>query len=300
MPAIRTKEESLGYLTFPLQFPAQHVTVLLRSEKPLPLFQFPPLNSGHGKMLKELRSQHRTVIQMVFAGYKSVEIAERLEMSPVTVSLIIRSPLGQAYLEGLQDKAQEAVLDVRKKLVSMNSSALKVIERIMNPAEKAPHSVQLTAAKDVLDRTGFKAPDRLHVDMTMQTKTDAEIEAEIMAMQESIAKTYKQDPNKLATDQPKVMFTDEHPEQAELTEQEAIELGLQDLDLTEELDEPEELDDFAIEYRDSPDQLNNCPQTSNQDDSNDFCNESFLLHDHQSEESLSLLAKIPANIFHPK
>ncbi|MBU3995892.1 MAG: hypothetical protein KKF42_09020, partial [Actinobacteria bacterium] len=101
-------------------------------------------------MLKELRTQHRTIIQMAFSGYKNKDIAERMEMSDCTVSQIIRSPLGQAYLEGLQDKAQESTLDVRKKLVSMNTSALSVLERIMNPAEKAPHSVQLTAAKDVL------------------------------------------------------------------------------------------------------------------------------------------------------
>ena len=147
-------------------------------------------------MLKELRNQHRTIIQMVFSGYKNKEIAERLEMSDCTVSQIVRSPLGQAYLEGLQDKAQEATLDVRKKLVSMNKSALTVLERIMNPAEKAPHSTQLSAAKDVLDRTGYKAADRLHVDMTMQTKTDQEIDAEINAMQQSIDKTYIQDPVK--------------------------------------------------------------------------------------------------------
>lgn len=170
-------------------------------------------------MLKELRNQHRTIIQMVFAGFKNNDIAERLEMSPTTVSQIIRSPLGQAYLEGLQDKAQEATLDVRKKLVSLNSSALTVLERIMNPAEKAPHSVQLTAAKDVLDRTGYKAPDRLHVDMTMQTKTDQEIDAEINAVQQSIAKTYLQDPNKVieatetTCEDSNIPFTDEQPEQ---------------------------------------------------------------------------------------
>ncbi|MCK4830082.1 hypothetical protein KA005_80935, partial [bacterium] len=149
-------------------------------------------------MLKELRNQHRTIIQMVFSGYKNKEIAERLEMSDCTVSQIVRSPLGQAYLEGLQDKAQEATLDVRKKLVSMNKSALTVLERIMNPAEKAPHSTQLSAAKDVLDRTGYKAADRLHVDMTMQTKTDQEIDAEINAVQQSIEKTYQQSPGEVA------------------------------------------------------------------------------------------------------
>jgi len=228
-------------------------------------------------MLKELRTQHRTIIQMAFNGYKNKDIAERMEMSDCTVSQIIRSPLGQAYLEGLQDKAQDATLDVRKKLVSMNKSALNVLERIMNPAEKAPHSVQLTAAKDVLDRTGYKAPDRLHVDMTMTTKTDQEIESEILAMQESINKTYLQSPGKASEQSIKtveaqdVLFTDEQSE----------------LDL-------ENLDD---EDMDSSGTLINSCKSSEQDVPFDF--DDILLNSHSStsEESISLLSKLPVGIF---
>jgi len=229
-------------------------------------------------MLKELRTQHRTIIQMAFNGYKNKDIAERMEMSDCTVSQIIRSPLGQAYLEGLQDKSQEATLDVRKKLVSMNKSALSVLERIMNPAEKAPHSVQLTAAKDVLDRTGYKAPDRLHVDMTMTTKTDQEIESEILAMQESINKTYLQSPGKVTSEKQNVLFTDEQPEQE-----------------FETLDQETNLDD---EDMDSSGTLINSCKSSEQDVPFDF--DDILLNSHSSstsEESISLLSKLPAGIF---
>lgn len=141
--------------------------------------------------LKELKSQHRNIIQMSFNGYTNNEIAERLGMAPSTISIILRSPLGQAYMNGLQDRAQEATLDVRKKLVSLNTEALKTIERLLNPREKAPHSVQFSAAKDVLDRTGYKAPDRLNIDMTLQTKTDEELDAEISAMEASINRANK-------------------------------------------------------------------------------------------------------------
>jgi len=139
--------------------------------------------------LKELKSQHRNIIQMAFNGYKNNEIAERLGMAQSTISTIIRSPLGQAYMNGLQDRSQEATLDVRKKLVSLNKDALNTISRLLDPKEKAPHSVQFSAAKDVLDRTGYKAPDRLNVDMTFQTKTDEELDAEISAIEASVKRT---------------------------------------------------------------------------------------------------------------
>ncbi len=175
-------------------------------------------------MLKELKTQHRTIIQMVFSGFSNNEIAERLEMSPASVSTIIRSPLGQAYLGGLNDKAQEATLDVRKKLTSLNKSALATFERVLKSNSKAPHAVQVTVAKDVLDRNGYKPPDKHVIDMTLSTKTDQEIDAEIAAMQESILKTQTQDPIKqIADDEPE-------PEQISDPEQETLEI-IEPLDL---------------------------------------------------------------------
>lgn len=142
-------------------------------------------------MLKELRAQHRNIIQMAFNGFKNQEIAERLGMAQTSVSSIIRSPLGQAYLNGLQDRAHEATLDVRKKLVSLNKDALATFEHLLDKSSRknVPASVQFNAAKDVLDRNGYKAPDRLNIDMTLQTKTDEELDAEIAAIEAAINKS---------------------------------------------------------------------------------------------------------------
>jgi len=140
-------------------------------------------------MLKELKAHHRNIIQMSFNGFKAPEIADRLEMSTITVSNVLRSPLGKAYMEGLTDKMKDATLDVRKELVSMNKHALNTFKRLLDPAEKAPASVQFNTAKDLLDRTGYKAADKLNIDMTFQTKSDDEIDAEIEALENSIKKT---------------------------------------------------------------------------------------------------------------
>ena len=142
-------------------------------------------------MLKELRTNHRTIIQMKFSGFTNNEIAEKTGMTPATVSQIIRSPLGEAYLNCLQDRAKEDILDVRKKLVSLNKDALKTFERLIDPKTKAPHSVQYNTAKDILDRNGYKAPDKYVIDMTLSTKTDEEIDAEINALETAINRTKK-------------------------------------------------------------------------------------------------------------
>lgn len=140
-------------------------------------------------MLKELRTQHRNIIQMSFNGFKNNEIAEKTGMTASTISQVLRSPLGKAYMDGLHDRVQESTLDVRKKLIGMNKDALAAFERILNPNEKAPHSVQYNTARDILDRNGYKAPDKLSVDMNIQNKSDEEIDKEIAAMEAAIART---------------------------------------------------------------------------------------------------------------
>lgn len=144
-------------------------------------------------MLKELKTHHRKICQLSFEGYKNVEIAEKLDLATDTISSVLRSPLGKSYINGMMDKVEETTLDVRQKLIKMNQSALEAIEGILDSESKAPHSVQLNAAKDILDRNGYKAPDHHQVDLTYQTKSDDEIEAEIEALEAAMKRTHNSD-----------------------------------------------------------------------------------------------------------
>ena len=89
---------------------------------------------------------------MSFNGFTNREIAERTGKTESTISSVLRSPLGQAYLNGLHDTAKENTLDVRKKLISMNAQALSAFDRILKPTSKAPYNVQFSKAKDILER----------------------------------------------------------------------------------------------------------------------------------------------------
>jgi len=124
---------------------------------------------------------------MSFSGFKNNEIAEKLDMAQSTISSILRSPLGQAYMGGLHDKSKENTLDVRKQLISMNTNALAAFSRILEPKTNAPYNVQFNTAKDILDRNGFKPTDKINIDLTLQAKSDKEIDAEINALTNSIA-----------------------------------------------------------------------------------------------------------------
>lgn len=153
-------------------------------------------------MLKDLKTHHRKICQLSFEGYQTSEIAEKLDLTTTTISSVLRSPLAKSYINGLMDKVEETTLDVRQKLIQMNGSALAAIEYIIDKDSKAPYNVQLNAAKDVLDRNGYKPPDKHHIDMVYQTKSDDEIEAEIRALEQDIKRTYETDIHDEASESP--------------------------------------------------------------------------------------------------
>ena len=140
-------------------------------------------------MLTELKAQHRNICQLAFNGIKRQDIADQLEISPQTVSNVLNSPLGKAYLNGLSDKIRETTIDVRRELVSMNKDALVALKDLLTPKAKIPASVKLGAAKDILDRTGYKPTDKVNIDMTFSAKSEEEIDAEIAALEQSIKAT---------------------------------------------------------------------------------------------------------------
>ena len=175
---------------------------------------------------------HRNVLQMSFNGFKAAEIAEKLELAETTVYQILNSELGKAYMNGLDDKMKNTTLDVRKELISMNRDALSTFKRLLNPKEKAPASVQFNTAKDILDRSGYKAPDK--IEMNFYNKSDEEIDAEIAALESSINKVYV----------PPAALQPESGDDSENVDNDSAALQLESSDAhidDQELDDPPEL-----------------------------------------------------------
>lgn len=111
-------------------------------------------------MLKELKIHHREIGRLRFEGFTPAEIAERTGTKLATVYNILRDPMCKSYMDGLADKADKSVVNVRQRLAEMNPLALDSIQDLLQKESNAPHAVILAAAKDVLDRNGYKAPER--------------------------------------------------------------------------------------------------------------------------------------------
>lgn len=113
-------------------------------------------------MLQDLRANHREIARLTFEGYKPQEISSILGLAQATVYNIVRDPLFKAYVENMQNQADDDVVATRKRLAQMNTKALDTLEKMLDrdPDANIPASVALKAAESVLDRNGYKPPER--------------------------------------------------------------------------------------------------------------------------------------------
>jgi len=144
-------------------------------------------------MLEDLKIKHREVARLSFEGFKAADISSRTSVSLATVYKILRDPLSKGYIHGLADRQDKTTLNVRERLMQLNSKALDAFDDILGADSKAPYSVIANVSKDVLDRTGNKAPDKIDINHTLQGKSDEEIDAQIAALTDQINNTYNAD-----------------------------------------------------------------------------------------------------------
>jgi|SaaInl7_150m_RNA_FD_contig_21_1030003_length_540_multi_7_in_0_out_0_1 hypothetical protein len=112
--------------------------------------------------LTTMKAHHQSMGRLHFEGFTTAEIAQQTGFKPDTVRSVLKSPLVSSYVAGLQDRADMNALAVKRRLAEMAAPALDVIDELLLPniGENVPPSVKLSAAKDVLDRTGYKPPER--------------------------------------------------------------------------------------------------------------------------------------------
>ena len=144
-------------------------------------------------MLAELKIKHRNVARLSFEGFGPADIAAKTGVNLATVYKILRDPICKGYISGLADRQDKTTLDVRERLMKLNSAALDTFDDILSSDSKAPYSVQAAVSKDVLDRTGHKAPEKANINLTLQGKSDEEIDAQIAMLESAINATYNSD-----------------------------------------------------------------------------------------------------------
>lgn len=110
--------------------------------------------------LSDLPPKKQRFVHLYLTGqYKIPEIAEILDISPNTARIWLRTQVIQDYIDDFKREEHEAVENALKNL---RQRALSRLGELMDSEVDA---VALQATKDVLDRTGHKAIQKIEKDI---------------------------------------------------------------------------------------------------------------------------------------
>lgn len=95
------------------------------------------------------------IIRLSVMGFKGVEIAKELNVSPVTVSTALNSQVCQDHIQKLRDQRDASAVSVGMRINKMSNAALDRLNEIVNKDEpKASPALVASVAQDLLDRAG--------------------------------------------------------------------------------------------------------------------------------------------------
>lgn len=110
--------------------------------------------------VETLRPIHKQIIALSAAGAKNREIADMLDVAEAWVSQILRHPEAQALRnEMVADFVTQLHGDARELISAHTKEAILTVVGLMRSSPK--DNIRLLAAKDILDRGGFKPQERI-------------------------------------------------------------------------------------------------------------------------------------------
>lgn len=118
---------------------------------------------------KKWKPIHDSIIALAITGIKNTEIAQQLNLNPVTISLVLNSSLGREKLGILQKLKQETIeTNTQERVTRLQEKALSRIERVMNSDEifeAAPLKI-FDRSLRVLQATGKAKPTEVQPPVT--------------------------------------------------------------------------------------------------------------------------------------
>ena len=111
--------------------------------------------------VKELAQRHQTIIRLSFAGMTGAAIAGQIGMTREAVAAVLSSPLAQQALARLNEKAEEAVVNLparirlQAELQGAGEDALRLNRSIIKD-DQADLRIRARVATHFLDRVVFE------------------------------------------------------------------------------------------------------------------------------------------------
>jgi len=114
--------------------------------------------------IKQLWQRSHEIIGLALQGMKQVEIAEVLNISPVTVSNTLNSTLGREKLSDMREDRDEHYKKLSKRIQEVAMKAIETYDKIFDSPSYDPRLKKETADTVLLDISGLRAPTKIQSD----------------------------------------------------------------------------------------------------------------------------------------
>ena len=134
-----------------------------------------------GQQISKMWDNHHEIARLLVLGMSNVEIAERMNCSPQTVSNVRNSPVVQDKLAILHAVRDVATGDLAHEIAEMAPMALKRIREVLETGtvhgQTASAAVIMKEANNLLDREMGKAVQRIDSRNVNTTLTTSDLDA---------------------------------------------------------------------------------------------------------------------------
>ncbi len=117
--------------------------------------------------------RHHEIIRLAILGLTEVRIASILDCTPQNISDTLNSTIVKNKMAHMRLARDNKAIDVGDRLRRLAPAA---VEKVKETMEKGDMRTSFSAAKDILDRTGYVAPQRIDVRKMVAHVTSEDIE----------------------------------------------------------------------------------------------------------------------------
>jgi len=129
--------------------------------------------------IKQLWQRSHEIINLAARGYKNVDIAEILGITPACVSLTLNSELGQKKLSDIRQDRDEDARKTTEKIRVLTAKAIQTYHEIFDneDGQATLRDRKEVASTVLLELSGLRAPTRIQTSSVSTVLTSDEIEA---------------------------------------------------------------------------------------------------------------------------
>lgn len=112
--------------------------------------------------IQNMWERHHEIVRLTLLGHAPKDIAHKLGVTPQTICNTLNSKIVRDKLEIMRAQRDAATVSAAQAIKDLAPKAIAIVDKILqSELGTVSPAVQLSAAKDILDRNGHKPPEKV-------------------------------------------------------------------------------------------------------------------------------------------